>query len=81
MAAKRKSTPAANRGSSSASARDEAEDEEASGGVNSTSTGAFGLAVDQLAGICGEDNGHGTEGEGEGGGGIQGWALLGLPLR
>lgn len=61
-------------GNSPAPARDD--QTPGGGGDRRTSAGAFGLAVDELAGMCGED-GHGTEAAG----GVQGWALLGLALR
>jgi len=42
--------------------------------------GAFGLAVDELARMSGEDGGDGRIPEGAAVD-VQGWAMLGLPLR
>lgn len=79
----RTSNSSSSRGTS-ASARDETP----GGGTSastSTSAGveAFGLAVDELAAMCGGEDGRGTgTGNGtEGAGNVQGWVLLGLPLR
>ncbi len=54
---------------------------EAPSGVGSTSAGgAFGLAVDELARMCGEDGDGGPPGAAADMD-VRGWALLGLPLR
>lgn len=71
----------ANRDTSLAVKRDSAVARKAPSGVDSTSEGgAFGLAVDELARMCGEDGDDGPAGAAADVD-VRGWALLGLPLR